>query len=221
MGRRRHSVPEKYVVISCGNQETSEALRPSRPPPRRRRQSSSTRARSASATRSSTGTTTGLIRTNADGAVDWKLVTAPETATGKDRAGEDWIAHQPGRLISGTMAFKRWFVRLEKVDALNRVTVTAATEDGKGGTEHAIAFDEAAYARAVAGRRLRVRHRQSALRLQLDDHAPAVVRLRHGHAPAALPQNQGNPLRPRSGPVRDPPPERQGQRRDRGTDLHP
>lgn len=56
-----------------------------------------------------------VIRTNAD-EPSTRLVTAcPETCR---RANwKDWIAHKPGRLISGTMAFKAWFVRLEKVDA--------------------------------------------------------------------------------------------------------
>jgi oligopeptidase B len=135
---------EKYVVISCGNQETSEALViPAATP---------TAAPVVFQPRE-----VGLryevehwndhwvVRTNADDAVDWKLVTCPETATGKAN-WKDWIAHQPGRLISGTMAFKSWFVRLEKVDALNQVVVTAID-----GQEHTIAFDEAAYALGLEG----------------------------------------------------------------------
>jgi oligopeptidase B len=135
---------DRFIVISCGNQETSEALI------------------IPAATPTATPVVFNprevgvryevehwndhfVIRTNADGAVDWKLVTCPETAT--DKANwKDWIAHKPGRLISGTTAFKSWFVRLEKVDALNRVTVTAID-----GTEHAIAFDEAAYALSLEG----------------------------------------------------------------------
>ncbi|PZR32212.1 S9 family peptidase [Caulobacter segnis] len=135
---------DKYIVISCGNQETSEALiipaaDPTAKPMIFQPRQVGVRYEVEH------WNDHWVIRTNADGAVDWKLVTAPEGATGKAN-WKDWIPHQPGRLISGTMAFKRWFVRLEKVDALNRVTVTAAD-----GAEHVIGFDEAAYALSLEG----------------------------------------------------------------------
>ncbi len=135
---------DKFVVISCGNQETSEALiipaaTPTATPAVFQPREVGVRYEVEH------WNDHFVIRTNADGAVDWKLVTAPETATAKAN-WKDWVAHKPGRLISGTMAFKKWFVRLEKVDALNRVTVTAAD-----GAEHAIAFDEQAYALSLEG----------------------------------------------------------------------
>lgn len=135
---------EKFMVISCGNQETSEALiipaaAPTADPVVFHPREVGVRYEVEH------WNDHFVIRTNADGAVDWKLVTCPETATGKAN-WKDWIPHQPGRLISGAMAFKAWFVRLEKVDALNRVTVTALNGD-----EHAIAFDEAAYALSLEG----------------------------------------------------------------------
>jgi oligopeptidase B len=140
---------DKYIVISCGNQETSEALiipaaDPTAKPVIFHPRQVGVRYEVEH------WNDHWVIRTNADGAVDWKLVTAPEAATGKAN-WKDWIPHQPGRLISGTMAFKRWFVRLEKVDALNRVTVTAAPQGENGGAEHVIGFDEAAYALSLEG----------------------------------------------------------------------
>jgi oligopeptidase B len=140
---------EKYVVISCGNQETSEALiipaaTPTATPVVFHPREVGLRYEPEH------WNDHWVIRTNADGAVDWKLATAPENATGKAN-WKDWIAHQPGRLISGTMAFKRWFVRLEKVDALNQVVVTAAPKNGIGGDHHTIGFDEQAYALSLEG----------------------------------------------------------------------
>jgi oligopeptidase B len=81
-----------------------------------------------------------VIRTNDDGAVDWKLMTAPDANPGKS-GWTEWVPHQPGRLITGMRAYSDHFVRLEKVDALNRIVVTK-----RGGGEHTVNFDEAAYA---------------------------------------------------------------------------
>jgi oligopeptidase B len=130
---------DAFIVIGAGNQETSEAwLIPAGDP---------TAAPVVLAPRE-VGVRYEVehwrgqfvIRTNVDGAVDWKLVTAPERTPGRAH-WKDWIGHAPGRLIAGTLAFKDWFVRLERVDALNRIVVTAAD-----GQEHTLAFDEEAYA---------------------------------------------------------------------------
>jgi oligopeptidase B len=130
---------EQWIAISVGNQETSEvhlipASDPTAPPkvmePRRdgvRYEVEHWGDRF-------------VIRTNDDGAVDWKLMTAQTANLGKS-GWKDWIAHQPGRLVTGMRAYKDHFVRLEKVDALNRIVVTE-----RGGAEHSVDFDEAAYA---------------------------------------------------------------------------
>lgn len=135
---------EKFIIISGGNQETSENLLiPASDP---------TAAPMVVEPRQ-----VGLryeidhwndhfvIRTNADGAVDWKLVTAPEATPGKAH-WKDWIAHQPGTLIVGMIAFKNHFARLEKVDAVNRIVITS-----RSGEEHVVSFDEAAYALSLEG----------------------------------------------------------------------
>lgn len=81
------------------------------------------------------------VLTNADGAIDFKLMWADAAAPGRAR-WRDWIAHQPGRFIVGTAAVRDFFVRLERVNADNRIVVTARD----GVAEHSIGFDEEAYA---------------------------------------------------------------------------
>ncbi|MDT2024207.1 S9 family peptidase [Methylocella sp. CPCC 101449] len=81
-----------------------------------------------------------FILTNADGAVDFKIVQAPL----KSRSSEQWhdlIPHKPGRLITGMTAFARHLVRTEREDGLPRIVIREIAS----GDEHAIAFDEEAY----------------------------------------------------------------------------
>jgi oligopeptidase B len=86
-----------------------------------------------------------VIRTNDDGAVDFKLCvsTAPVPAKATWR---DWIAHEPGRYVTGFAAYAGHLVRAERVNALDRLVVT-----GRDGAEHVIAFDEEAYALNLEG----------------------------------------------------------------------
>ena len=133
-----------YVVLGLGNQETSEArLIPAADPtaeplvlePR----------------------TVGVryeadhwgdrfvIRTNADGAVDFKLVEADEADPSR-RTWRDLVPHRPGRYIVGLHAFKDFLARLERVDANNRIVVRA-----RDGAEHVVAFQEEAYALSLEG----------------------------------------------------------------------
>ncbi|MDQ0394566.1 S9 family peptidase [Labrys monachus] len=85
-----------------------------------------------------------FILTNADGAEDFKIVTAPLASPG--RAGwKDLIVHKPGRLVLSMAVFSAWLVRLEREEGLPRIVIRALGDDA----EHAIAFDEAAYALAL------------------------------------------------------------------------
>ena len=86
-----------------------------------------------------------VIRTNADGAVDFKLAVSDAAVPAK-AAWRDWIAHQPGRYITGFAAFSGHLVRAERVEALDRLVVTA-----RDGSEHEVAFDEEAYALNLEG----------------------------------------------------------------------
>ncbi|THD65964.1 S9 family peptidase [Phenylobacterium sp.] len=81
-----------------------------------------------------------VIHTNADGAIDFKLATSTAEVPAKATWG-DWIAHQRGRYITGFAAYEGHLVRAERVDALDRLVVTA-----RNGEEHEVAFEEEAYA---------------------------------------------------------------------------
>ena len=86
-----------------------------------------------------------VIRSNADGAVDFKLSVSTAEVPAK-ASWRDWIAHQPGRYIEGFAAYAGHLVRAERVDAVDRLVVTA-----RDGAEHAIAFEEEAFALGLAG----------------------------------------------------------------------
>ena len=86
-----------------------------------------------------------VIRTNDDGAVDFKL-SVSEAAVPAKSTWRDWIAHQPGRYITGFAAYAGHVVRAERVDALDRLVVIA-----RDGATHEIGFDEEAYALHLEG----------------------------------------------------------------------
>ncbi len=130
---------DSHILIHVGNQETTElwlipATEPTAAPvvaePRR------------------TGvkysldhwTDRWVIRTNDDGAVDFKLAVS-EAAVPAKVSWRDWVAHEPGRYITGFAAYADHLVRAERVNALDRLVVM----DRSGG-EHVVAFDEEAYA---------------------------------------------------------------------------
>ncbi|NWG46848.1 MAG: S9 family peptidase [Alphaproteobacteria bacterium] len=91
-----------------------------------------------------------FILTNADGAVDFKIVTAPLEAPGPG-SWTDLVPHVPGRLILSQTLFEEFHVRLEREGGLPRIVVTALTPEGGIGESHAIAFDEEAYALGMDG----------------------------------------------------------------------
>jgi len=138
-----------HVVLGLGNQETSEArLIPASDPtaePKVVEPRTEGLRYDVDHWPDEQGHGRFVIRTNADGAVDFKLV---ETGAA-DPARSTWrdlVPHQPGRLIAGFHAYQGHLVRLERVDANNRIVVRA-----RGGEEHAIAVDEEAYALGLEG----------------------------------------------------------------------
>ena len=87
-----------------------------------------------------------FILTNADGAKDFKIMTAPVS----DPVRANWkelVPHEPGRLILSVMGFENFMVRLERKDGLPRIVV----RDRKTGEEHMIAFEEEAYSLGLGG----------------------------------------------------------------------
>jgi len=86
-----------------------------------------------------------VIRSNADGAVDFKL-SISQAAVPAKATWRDWIAHEPGRYITGFAAFVGHLIRAERVNALDRLVVMA-----RDGGEHEVGFDEEAYALNLEG----------------------------------------------------------------------
>jgi oligopeptidase B len=128
-----------HVVIQAGNQETTEIwLIPGADPT----------AAPVAAQPRETGVKYGLdhwtdhwvIHTNADAAVDFKLCVSTAPVPARD-TWRDWIAHQPGRYITGLALYAGHAVRAERVDALDRLVVCA-----RDGAEHVVDFDEEAFA---------------------------------------------------------------------------
>ncbi|WP_173931107.1 S9 family peptidase [Chelativorans sp. Marseille-P2723] len=87
-----------------------------------------------------------FILTNADGAKDYKIMTAPVSAPSRDHWRE-LVPHEPGRLILDIVAFRDFLVRLERKDGLPRIVV----RERDSGQEHIIAFEEEAYSLGLGG----------------------------------------------------------------------
>ncbi|MBE0581039.1 S9 family peptidase [Devosia sp.] len=80
------------------------------------------------------------IRTNADGAEDFKVVTAPVDNPGAEN-WTDLVPHQQGVLILDTVVIKNHLLRLERHEGLPRIVV----RDLRTGKEETVKFDEEAY----------------------------------------------------------------------------
>jgi len=81
-----------------------------------------------------------VILTNADGAIDFKLMLADPASPGRP-GWREWVPFRPGRFITHVRAFKDHLVRVERADA-NPVVVIKP----RIGPERTVAFHEAAYA---------------------------------------------------------------------------
>ena len=82
-----------------------------------------------------------FLRTNADGADDFKIATAPVDSVSRS----DWVdlvPHRPGCLVLHVEVLRDHLVRLEREGGLPRITIRTLAD----GSEHTIAFDEDAYA---------------------------------------------------------------------------
>jgi oligopeptidase B len=87
-----------------------------------------------------------FILTNADGAKDFKIMTAPVTAPGRAN-WKELVPHEPGRLILSVLGFQDFMVRLERKDGLPRIVI----HDRRTGEEHMIAFEEEAFSLGLGG----------------------------------------------------------------------
>jgi oligopeptidase B len=81
-----------------------------------------------------------LIRTNCDGAEDFKIAWTPLRTPGREH-WRDLVAHRPGVYLLSFVLLRDWLVRLERQDGLPRIVARHL----KSGEEHAIAFAEEAY----------------------------------------------------------------------------
>ncbi|MEM6711516.1 MAG: S9 family peptidase [Pseudomonadota bacterium] len=80
-----------------------------------------------------------IIRTNADGAEDFKLVRTPVSSPGR-ASWTDYVPHEPGRLLLDHLAFADWLIWLERFEGLPRICYRGSDRQTRR-----IAFDEAAY----------------------------------------------------------------------------
>ncbi|TGV27804.1 S9 family peptidase [Mesorhizobium sp. M4B.F.Ca.ET.143.01.1.1] len=87
-----------------------------------------------------------FILTNADGAKDFKIMTAPV----ENPVRSNWrelVPHEPGRLILSVLGFSNYLVRLERKEGLPRIVV----RDRESSEEHFISFDEEAFSLGLSG----------------------------------------------------------------------
>jgi oligopeptidase B len=87
-----------------------------------------------------------FILTNADGAIDFKIVTAPLAAPGRTN-WRDLVPHREGIYIVDIELYAHHLAWFERANALPSIVIR---DLGNGG-EHAIAFDEAAYTLDILG----------------------------------------------------------------------
>jgi len=87
-----------------------------------------------------------VLRTNADGAEDFKIAWTPLAAMGRAN-WRDLVAHRPGVYVLSFVLLADWLIRLEREDGLPRIVVRHLTASD----EHTVAFDEEAYALGIDG----------------------------------------------------------------------
>ncbi len=138
--RVAESASRRFGVIATGNQETSERWLIDL-------------AHADALPRLVAGRETGVrytvfdrgdelfILTNPGDAIDFRIATAP-LATPQREHWRDLIPHRPGVYIVGMALHAGHLVRLERANALPAIVIRALAD----GTEHVIAFEEAAYA---------------------------------------------------------------------------
>jgi oligopeptidase B len=87
-----------------------------------------------------------VVRTNADGAEDFKIAWTPLAEASRTHWRE-LVPHRPGVYLLSFIMLADWLVRLEREDGLPRIVVRRLAS----GEEHTIAFAEEAYALGMEG----------------------------------------------------------------------
>src|SRR5262249_1181169 len=139
----------RFGVISCGDSETSEARLIDRTHPVAALRLVEPRNEgvrySVDYHPAFGGKPFLIIQTNADGAEDFKIVTAPLEAPGRAQ-WRDLVAYRPGTLLLDNIVFRDWLVRLERSEGVARIVVRRLADQD----EHVIAFAEEAYSLGVS-----------------------------------------------------------------------
>jgi oligopeptidase B len=141
----RRTASRQFIVIGTGNQETSETWLISAEDPLAKPRVVEPR-RGGVRYHVEHWNDRFVIRTNADGAIDFKLVEADEADPSR-QTWRDLVPHRPGVFVLGVGTFRDWLVRLERVEVNNRIVVMAR----EGGQEHIIGLEEEAYALSLQG----------------------------------------------------------------------
>lgn len=85
-----------------------------------------------------------LIRTNADGATDFKIVETPVDKPSMEN-WKDFLPHKSGRMLISCSAYKDWVIWMERENALPKICFL-----GKDGKQNSISMDEEAYSLGVS-----------------------------------------------------------------------
>ncbi|MGE0846426.1 MAG: S9 family peptidase [Flavobacteriaceae bacterium] len=134
----------RFVIIDCHDHETGEVrLIPADDPAAEPRLIAARETGVEYSVDEANGTL--YIRTNADGAEDFKIVTAPAGDPGREN-WRDLVPHQEGRYLLQATSYRDHLVWLERVEGLPRIVIRRH-EDG---ASHAIAFEEEAYSLGIA-----------------------------------------------------------------------
>jgi oligopeptidase B len=88
-----------------------------------------------------------FVRTNADGAEDFKIISAPLASPGRSN-WIDVVPHRRGRMIIKLAVFPDYLVRIEREAGLPRIVIRHLAS----GEEHVIAFSEEAYSLGLEDR---------------------------------------------------------------------
>lgn len=141
----RRSASGRFCVIEAGDHETSENYLIDLDDPRSAPRLIAARQTGVRYDVDDRGDTLYIL-TNADDAIDFKIVTAP-VATPDKSAWRDFIPHRPGIYILSHEVFAGYMARLEREDAKPRIVI----ENFANGQHFTIAFDEEAYALGMDG----------------------------------------------------------------------
>ena len=135
----------RFIIIACHDHETSEVRLIPADDPTAAPRIVAKRQKGVEYSLDEAGGTL-FILTNAGGAKDFKIATAPVKTPGPDN-WRDLIGHEPGRLILSATSYAGHLVRLERLNGLPRIVIRRLGD----GAEHVIDFDEEAYSLGLAG----------------------------------------------------------------------